>query len=247
MKEAIRGQLDIIALTDHDLTTHLAPGVHRHESQSVYVIHGAEITGTHEGKEYHLLVYFQREAPSNFVAFCAKQTAERRKRFESARKSINLPGIRDADYFQEQGTLALTRHHLAQAIVAAGHARTIDMAFRNHITRDVVPLIDVSFLECIDFARQCGGLTSWAHPPIPACQSHAETFARAGLVALEAHRPKVSARNRRFYRDTARKHNLLLTGGSDWHGWKDPDLGLFYVPQRDLQPFFNTLWSTPSA
>ena len=73
VEEAITGGLDIISLTDHDLTANISPGVHRRGDQSVFIIQGAEVTGVHEEREYHLLVYFPREtqAPMYYIGCCA--------------------------------------------------------------------------------------------------------------------------------------------------------------------------------
>ena len=158
-------------------------------------------------------------------------------RYQSAVDKLQLAGLASPEQLHASGTEALTRHHLAKSLVEAGHAQTMNEAFKHFATRDNVPTINVGFEECIRFATACGGITSWAHPPVADLKKHIQLFAQAGLDGLEALRPGVGQVARKTNKKIAKRHKLLLTGGSDRHGWKDPNLGLFYVYQRDLEPF----------
>ena len=105
-----------------------------------------------------------------------------------------------------------------------------------------VPSITLPFVDAIRFARAQGGITSWAHPPAGSLDRCLPAFVAAGLHGLEALRPGVSSDQRSRYRSAARRHGLVLTGGSDWHGWTDErDLGLFRVEAREIAPFVDLL------
>ena len=69
----------------------------------------------------------------------------------------------------------------------------------------------------------------------------AATFAAAGLHGLEVLRPRLGARDRGRLRRLARKHGLVLTGGSDWHGWAGERVGLFSVQLHEIADFVDTL------
>ena len=244
ISEAIACGLDVIALTDHDLTADIQPGLYQRDDKELFIIQGAEVTGVHEGREYHLLVYFPHQVPEAFKNFCQQQMAARRRRYQTAVENLGLDDIRTPDDYESEGTLALTRQHLAQALVAAGHASSLHDAFQNFANRDNVPIMDVPYTRCIEMAREMGATTSWAHPPVTDLKKHIETFKEAGLHGIEAMRPGLGATAKKTYKKMAKRHDLILTGGSDWHGWKDPSLGLFFVYQRDLQPFFSQLWAS---
>jgi predicted metal-dependent phosphoesterase TrpH len=241
---AIEGGLDVIALTDHDLTTNIPVGLHRRGDRQLWVIEGAELTGVHEGHEYHLLVYFPKTAPAAFQQFCQHQVQARSQRYSAAAEAIGREKVPTVEAYRQQGTESLTRHHLARALVTGGHATTLNEAFVTHVTRPRVPLMTTPYLDCIAMARDHGGVTSWAHPPIPALKAHVEAFAKAGLQGLEGLRPHLGATARKTLKKAAKRNGLFFTGGSDWHGWREPSLGLFFVPKRDLTPFFETLWES---
>lgn len=241
--KALEVGLDIIALTDHDLASDLPAGVHRRGDKSLFLIQAAEMTGIHDGREFHLLVYFPRDAPLDFLQLCKKQISDRKTRYTTAIANLGFKDLKTPSEHLASGTEALTRHHLAQDLVAAGHAANLTEAFQNFATRDNVPTLNLPFLDCIRIAKDLGAVTSWAHPPIPDLIKYIGAFSAAGLDGVEALRPGVGRVARKAYKKAAKRHHLVLTGGSDWHGWKDSSLGLFFVYQRDMQPFFDRLWA----
>lgn len=243
VERAAAAGLDVLALTDHDLALDLAPGLHVAGGRSVHVIVGAELSGVHAGQEHHLLVYFPVDAPTSFRDFCGDRCRERAERYERSVQAIGLPHVGPADADALAGRRALTRHHLARAIVDAGHARDVRQAFQRYAD-DVhghVPKLSLPFVDAIRIAREAGAVTSWAHPPLPALRRFLPAFVEAGLQGVEGLRPFLPARDRRELRALASQHGLFVTGGSDWHGWAGDTLGLFSVERRDLDGFLAAL------
>ena len=138
--------------------------------------------------------------------------AARRRRYQTAVENLGLDDIRTPDDYESEGTLALTRQHLAQALVAAGHASSLHDAFQNFANRDNVPIMDVPYTQCIEMAREMGATTSWAHPPVTDLKKHIETFKKAGLHGIEAMRPSLGATAKKTYKKMAKRHDLILTG-----------------------------------
>ena len=236
-----RSKLDVVALTDHDLAAPIAPGPHEIDGHTVHVIAGAEVSGQHDGREFHLLVYFRDEVPEGFRAFCRQQMQGRAERYEQAVRSLDLPGLDGPDDAARRGERSITRLHLAKAVVEAGHAKHLRDAFHTFRQTDAVPRIALPFTEAIRIAREHGGITSWAHPPVRFVKEYLDTIRAAGLQGLEAHRPRVSTKDRRTLKKLAKRHGLVLTGGSDWHGWNGHELGLFHVTRYELEPFLELL------
>lgn len=244
LRRCARAGLDVVALTDHDLANDIPPGDHPIEGRTLRVIAGAEISGVHEGREQHLLVYFPGEVPAAFRAFCAEQCRLRAQRYAVAVENLALAGLPPPDEAARRGDTALTRHHLARHLVAGGHVATVRDAFARYLADGFghVPPITLQFLDAIRLARSHGGITSWAHPAVALLEAHLPAFTAAGLQGLEALRPGVSSDARHRYRSAARRYGLVLTGGSDWHGWADEhDLGLFRVEAREIAPLVDLL------
>ena len=248
LRRCADAKLDVVALTDHDLASPLPAGPHRFGDHTVHILAAAEISGTHEGREYHLLVYFPEDAPEAFKAFCRAQCQARARRYGSAVRSLALDGVEAPSEAAVHGERSVTRYHLAQALVQAGHANNTGDAFSRFLSTShghVQPL-QLSFIDAIRVAREHGGVTSWAHPPLDALKAHVGTFAKAGLQGLEAMRPLVNGKARKAYKKAAKRHGLFLTGGSDFHGWKSDNLGLFRVQAREVEDFLGVLAGVPA-
>ena len=247
LARALASNLDVLALTDHDLPPVLACGAipRAAGARPLRIIHGAEITGTHAGREYHLLVYFPTRMPEDFTEFCRSRARFRALRFDVSCERLGLPDRAPAE--AHAGERALTRHHLAVALMAtpeAGKVRTWMDCYTLLKDPRTVPLCDLAFTEAIQIARAAGGFTSWAHPPLPDAQLHTAAFAAAGLQALEGVRPRTDKPTRNGLKRLATKHRLLLTGGSDWHGWTD-DFGHFALAGEHADRWLAALDAKP--
>ena len=248
LRRAAAGGLDLIALTDHDLPTTLPLGPCEVAGRTIYVLAGAEVSGEHEGAEYHLLVYFDGPVPEAFSAFCRDRARARAERYDAAVSSIGFEELPSADAAAHDGDRSLTRHHLARALVATGHALDLRDAFRRYAgNQGHVPPFDLSFVDAIRIARETGGFTSWAHPPMSALRDHGATFVAAGLQAIEGIRPSLSGEERRRLRRESERLGVLITGGSDWHGYHDGEPGLFAVDAPTVAPFLRAMALLPPA
>lgn len=235
---AAAGSLDVIAPTDHDLPPPLPAGPHAVGDRTLRVIAATELSGTWEGREQHLLVYFPAAMPEAFAAFLHGRAAARAERYDRAIAALGVD-LPPADADACAGRRALTRHHLARALVQAGHARTSSEAFAR--IAPVIPLIDLPFPAAIEAARDAGGLPVWAHPSLVDAQAHTATFVRHGLAGLEALRPSTPRPARNGLKRLCVKHRLLVTGGSDFHGWGAAGLGLYAVSGEHATAFLERL------
>lgn len=236
LRRAALGGLNVLAITDHDLPPSLPWGAVRVAGAELRVVHGVEISATHRGTEQHLLVWFPEQMPEAFAAWCRSLCAARAERYAEAVRSIGLDGLSEPTEDAWRGERSLTRYHLASALVEAGHASGLGVAFARWAGEGCgyVPTIRLELRDAIGVAREAGGYTSWAHPDPDQAKVWVAELAAAGLHALEAHRPGL---NRAFREDLARlgfKHGLGVTGGSDWHGWVPGALGGFSLPLRSL-------------
>jgi 3',5'-nucleoside bisphosphate phosphatase len=92
--------------------------------------------------------------------------------------------------------------------------------------------------DAIRIVHAAGDLASLAHPGVSNRDASIPTLAAAGLDAIEArhsdHSPDTEAR----YRAMAKDLNLLITGGSDFHGeggHRVPRLGVVTLERRDYR------------
>ena len=117
---------------------------------------------------------------------------------------------------------AVGRPHIARAMVAAGYVQSVQEAFDKWIDRNgpaYVPRQGMKSRAAIDAIHAAGGLAVLAHyPAAPDQPALVKLLLDWGIEGLEVY-------YRRFHSETvgrmetlARSHNLLATGGSDYHG-----------------------------
>jgi len=236
--------LHYIAITDHDLAPVWPCGrVETSGGHVVNIIHGVELSGEHDGRELHLLVYFSGEMPDNFRKLCRDRTSWRLKRYERARKGLGLSGLKEPSAAARAGEMSLTRHHLAIDLRDSGHANSIQAAFDKYLGSDtgLFPLVDIKFVELIRLANESGGVTSWAHPSLADATKYIADFAAHGLQGVEVYRPRRTRSERKSLKKLAERHDLFVTGGSDWHGWRREPLGSFSMAGDMAKGFFDAM------
>ena len=160
--------LDYVAITDHDMAPQLSQGMHQISGRQVYLIHATELSAVYQERELHLLVYFPGPMPQSFRDFLRSRVQERAERYDRALQRLALSGMEGADDAAREGRRSITRQHLAQALVRAGHVPNTRAAFRQMIGNHTgnVPRVSLGWEDAISIARESGGLCSWAHPPL---------------------------------------------------------------------------------
>jgi predicted metal-dependent phosphoesterase TrpH len=120
---------------------------------------------------------------------------------------------------------AIGRPHLARALVAAGHARSVQDAFDRWLGRGrpaFVPRTGVTPHDAIAALHEAGGVCAMAHPGVTERDAIIPSLVEAGLDAIEVWHSDHDAVTTHRYRSLASQLRLLVTGGSDFHG---PDAG----------------------
>jgi hypothetical protein len=137
------------------------------------------------------------------------------------------------------------RAHMAKVLVRKGYVRTIQQAFQKYLAPGAPAFVDKERLkpaEVIEAIHRAGGLAILAHPVQLRCANAAQcervvrNLLHHGLDGVEAYHSDHFDRETRQFLDLAKKLNLLVTGGSDFHGAIKPnvDLGRPRVPRQFL-------------
>lgn len=229
--------LSAISVTDHDTVNGIQAVAKIAEDKDIEVLPGIELTAEYEGKEIHILGYL---IDSQNELLLKRLEILKENRIERAYKIIDkLKGegviLRPESVFglAKQGTVG--RLHIARAMVKEGVASSILEAFQKYIG-DKCPAYVLDFRlsakEAIKLIIDSAGIPVLAHPHTINNDEVIFKFIDYGLMGLEAYYPEHSQAMINFYLDLAKKHNLLITGGSDCHGEAKPQakIGSVKVP-----------------
>jgi 3',5'-nucleoside bisphosphate phosphatase len=218
-----------LGLTDHDTVAGCAATAVGCARRGLEFIAGIEITAVMGERDVHVLGYFFDLESVALLGFLAVQRERRVERVREMFQQLARHGIElDADAILKpallDSTLAAGRPWIARALVAGGHVRTVNEAFDKWLSRGrpgFVPRVGPAPEEVFARVHEAGGLVSLAHPVLVEHDEWIPGFARAGLDALEAYHSDHDSADTARYLRFARDLDLLVTGGSDYHGDSD--------------------------
>jgi 3',5'-nucleoside bisphosphate phosphatase len=240
--QAQKGGLACIALTDHDTVEGCADTAKACAAVNMEFIPGTELTAEHNDIELHVLGYFLDIGNKKLLTEIAKYQAVRQDRIHQMVARINELGIP----LQVESVFALAnckspgRPHVARAMVKAGLIGSLDEAFERFLKKNRpawVPKQKVSALEAIELIHQAGGLAVMAHPGLNRSDDMIPALVEAGLDGIECFHTKHSTAMSERYMEIADKHRLLITGGSDCHGFSKgkPIIGTVRFPYNHVE------------
>ncbi|WP_247042452.1 PHP domain-containing protein [Arthrobacter rhizosphaerae] len=235
MQAAAAAKLDAIALTDHDSTDGWAQASEAALVAGVAFVPGIEIScRTAKGISVHLLSYLHDPAHPGLLEEITKAKDARLTRAEHMVTLLaeDYPLTWDDVIHHVAPGATLGRPHIADALVAAGVVSDRSEAFSSILTsrsRYFVQHYAPDPAVAVELVRAAGGVPVFAHPVASARgrivgeQTYQEMI-DAGLAGLEIEHRDNPEEGRRFLRRLAERHDLLVTGSSDYHGTGKPNL-----------------------
>jgi predicted metal-dependent phosphoesterase TrpH len=139
----------------------------------------------------------------------------------------------------------LGRPHFAQALVAKGYVRSLQEAFDRYLgdsAAGFIPKEDLSPADSIALIHSVGGLSFLAHPGLLALsqqetvETRIKAYKDAGLMGIEAYYSRHTPAQTEMFLRLARKYDLMVTGGSDYHGANRPGTYLNRVLNEGTEP-----------
>jgi 3',5'-nucleoside bisphosphate phosphatase len=234
-----------IALTDHDTVEGCERAAEACAAAQMEFISGTELTAEHEDTEVHILAYLVDTQNQALLKRIAEFQSVRQNRIREMVAAINKLGVP----LQAEAVFALAnckspgRPHVARALVQAGLVANLDEAFDRFLKKGRpawVPKTKMSALEGVELIHQAGGLAVMAHPGLNRTDDIIPDLVAAGLDGIECFHTKHSTVMSERYLEIADKYHLLVTGGSDCHGFskKAPLIGTVKLPYEHVEQLY---------
>jgi predicted metal-dependent phosphoesterase TrpH len=234
--------LACIALTDHDTVEGCARAAAACAAVKMDFIAGAELTAEHQDTEVHILGYFLDTKNKTLLDRIGKFQAVRQNRIHEMVAALNKLGIplKAEAVFALANCKSPGRPHVARALVKEKLISNLDEAFERYLKKGRpawVPKTKMSALEGVDLIHQAGGLAVIAHPGLNRTDDIIPDLVKAGIDGIECFHTKHSTIMAERYLEIAEKYNLLITGGSDCHGYskKAPLIGGVKLPFEHVE------------
>lgn len=249
--------IQTLAITDHDTVSGLKEAIEAAKQQNLNLIPGIEIS-THKGVEIHMLGFFIDHKNAKLVEACNEYELSRSNRAVRICDYLNRLGIPvDLDEVKTYaGAGAIGRPHFAQWLQEHGMVKSRQEAFERYLDtprfKAETEREKPSPEEAIQLIHEAGGLAVIAHPGlIKFGKKNQEELIRGlknkGLDGIECLYSKHEKKQEEFYMKLARKYDLKITAGSDFHGEKvKPEiaLGVKLTPQRLPDKYYDLFMTT---
>jgi len=247
---AVRVGLRALAITDHDTVAGLADGIAAASKAGLPIISGVELSVEDSVGRFHLLGYgFDPSDPALAKALVdlRQLRAERNRTIMAKASALNLPiGWDNVLSHVGDGGEVVGRPHIAAALVEAGIVATIQEAFDKYLASGrplYTPKDGLSPANAARLLHATGGIAVMAHPVLTRWSEPDAILQRlrllrdeSGLDGVEAYYSQNSAEQTEIYLRIASDLDLVVTGGSDFHGDPKPHVNLGVVYQGGPAP-----------
>ena len=242
--------LKYISITDHDTVDGI---IHLYENglypnKGLKIIPGIEFSAKNPEHDIHLVGYNIDIYDGDLQDKLNYVIEGRWVRFTNILQRLQELGlqIKESDVLKIADTSkSIGRAHIARTLVRNGYFKTIREAFEQMLQKGkpaYVPRYLLEIDEIIELIHNAGGQVALAHPKLIADDNLVEDIcANHNIDAIEIFYPIHSPEDIQRYKIFAEKYNLLITGGSDFHGTNSryvKNLGEFTIEDEFAEKFF---------
>ncbi|MBQ9815094.1 MAG: PHP domain-containing protein [Lachnospiraceae bacterium] len=228
--------LSAFALTDHDTVKGVGPALITAEYLPVTVIPGVELTSLWDDHNIHVLGYFIDHNNPDFVARLEEISMMRTNRNYKMCELLQKQGfnITMDELLSRHSSININRANIADLMAEKGYVRDHKEAFDKYIGRTCpcfIPSFKISIEEAADLIASVGGVSVIAHPVKYGFSNdeYYELFHYAkviGIHGIEALYSENTFNDEVKFKDYARKLDMFITGGSDYHGMNKPAIDM---------------------
>lgn len=230
IKLAIANNIGTLAITDHD-TLKGIQSVDKSKYKDIRIINGIELSAKVDKGRMHILGY---GIDINDRTLNDKMIELKNNSFNSV---IAVLGQVSSDYgirFDSNDLIDLfnSNHNLgrpdiAKLLVKYGYAQSVQDAFDKYLiaaydkTRKTSK--GIQYDECLDLINNSNGIPVLAHPKSLQLEPYELeklicNMISCGLKGIEVYHSSHTKEEMQFYYHLAKTYNLLISGGSDFHG-----------------------------
>ena len=254
LRHALDCNLSMMALTDHDEINGIK-ALRTAQDQldpekTIKIINGCEFSADYKDKSIHILGYRFDETNKELRDFIEYFKSKREERIDEIIRRCNNVGYfisKDELLKKFPKTQAYGRPHIGQLLIDGGYAKDINDVFKDILRKDspcYVPKVKIEVPYIIDIIHKAGGLAVMAHPKLVSSDEYVVEMLAYDFDGMEVYHTKHNDDDVKRYKTLAIKHNLFITGGSDYHGipGKAPDkFGDYLVSSENVSEFISLL------
>ena len=214
------------ALTDHDTVAGL-PSLIEAVNGRARVITGVEFSCKENGKTTHILGFGLAPSAPEIIEMLAYGQDLRRKNLEirlSHLKNSHKIVFSDKENAFLRAKNSPSRAHLAALLIQNGYASSYQDCMDKYLNGCKKDELRLTAKDAISAILAANAIPVWAHPlggegePHKFVPETLDALLSYGLRGMECYYSRYTKAESDFLLAVAKKHDLLISGGSDYHG-----------------------------
>lgn len=221
VNKAVNAGVKALAITDHDTVAGWNDAFNAAAPHNLEIVPGLELSTVHNGRSLHILGFYPD--PEKIRAPLHERLEGRKRRAQEMAAKLAELGY-PIELPEMPANMAPGRPHIASALVKAGHVSSSREAFDRWLGDDgpaYVHYEKFTISDGINLLKSCGAVPVWAHPYLfrgGDVETTLKELVGAGLMGVEVYHPNHTPSQTENLKKWCREYNLIMTGGSDYHG-----------------------------
>jgi len=248
--QAKRTGIDFVSITDHDTLSSTSRAAVLGERYGVHIIPGVELSAWDKTRnsKVHILCYSPQK-PDRLEGLCLKSCAIRKSCANEMIENVMklYPITAESVLKHSTGSKSIFKQHIMRALIDYGYATDFygsvnDELFNHKNGKCLVEreYPDVNFV--LDLIHSAKGVAVMAHPVQYDNLELLEELAEKGkLDGVEVYHYTANDEDKKKLLEIAEKYNLIVTGGSDFHGLYNAEpsyIGMNTTDKENLDKIF---------
>jgi hypothetical protein len=245
VQAALEAQINLLSITDHDTLD--AYQQLENTPSELRLIPGLEISAEFP-KTLHILGYGIDTDYKPLQAKLKELQNFRETRNHKMVENLQKHGFEISwnELINAAGSDLVGRPHFAQLMLQKGYVKNKQEAFDKYLKKGAPFYLNKKRMEpaeAIQLIRAAGGFAALAHPYQTGLQQNElesliHDLAYEGLQGIEVYYSQHDKEQIKEYKRLATKYDLIITGGSDFHGANKPHIPLgMEIKKDELQKF----------
>ena len=252
IRQADRDDVRYLAITDHDSFASISRSAVLGKRYNVNIIPAAELSAFDKdrGRKVHILCY-RPERPDRLEGICYRTSEGRMQlgKTMAAKVVAKYPITLESILRYSAGSKAIYKCHIMHALMDYGYTTELygdvyesifnvnDGLCAEEVQKEADFYPDVHFV--LKMIKASGGISVMAHPTVYDSMALLEELAESGeLDGVEVYHSNSTEAQRDQMRELSEKHNLVVTGGSDFHGFYNHypiQIGSNFSPEESVK------------
>lgn len=238
-----------LAITDHDTTKGLQEAIIVGQELGVVIVPGIEISAYDfvRQKRAHILGLFIEPGHPALDLLCTPLVQRRNQASSEMVRKIIAAGyeISWEDVQKHEGGSGVYKQHIMHALLDKGYCERIYGNLNKKLfgrgsasEPQGIAYMKLDYVDAraaIVAIKEAGGIAVLAHPGQLSNFDAIDEWVELGLEGIEVFHPSHSEEDRQNALSFAKKHKLIVTGGSDFHGFygdKPVELGCLELDEH---------------